>query len=412
MSKLSLSVLRNKNLRLLMLMRVCATTAVQAQAVIVGWQVYSLTHNVFLLGLIGLAEAVPAITGALVSGYIVDRVGRPGFVLNCAVALFTVNMAVFLAFGGGLVAPPGGSLLPWLFSGVFASGLIRSFYSPSLFSIVPRLVTRSELGAAQAWMTSVWQIAAISGPAIAGLIYGGYGARGAWLYPALLSAMSLATALSIKVPDAPRAGEKKESAVHAIRAGWHFIFTHPVLLATMALDMFAVLFGGAVAMLPAYADKVLHVGAEGLGALRAAPMFGAVVVTLYLAVNPLKQLSAVRLLAAVAGFGLSIIAFGLSTSFALSMLCLALSGAFDAVSVVIRNTLLQLLTPDHMKGRVSSISNMFVTSSNEIGAFESGTAARLLGLVPSVVAGGIGTLLVVAIVALASPKFRKTVVEA
>jgi MFS family permease len=412
MSKLSLSVLRNKNLRLLMLMRLCATTAVQAQAIIVGWQIYSLTHSVFLLGMIGLTEAVPAILSALVSGYIVDRVGRPGLVLNCAVALFTVNMLVFLVFGGGLAAPPGGSLLPWLFGGVFASGLIRSFYSPSLFSILPRLVAKSELGAAQAWMTSVWQIAAISGPAIAGLVYGGYGARGAWLYPAFLSALSLATALSLRVPDAPRSGAKREPALRAIRAGWHFIFSHPVLLATMSLDMFAVLFGGAVAMLPAYADKVLHVGSEGLGALRAAPMFGAVVVTLYLAVNPMKRLSALRLLAAVAGFGLSIIAFGLSTSFPLSMLCLALSGGFDAVSVVIRNTLLQLLTPDHMKGRVSSISNMFVTSSNEIGAFESGTAARLLGLVPSVVAGGIATLIIVAVIALGSPKFRKTVVDA
>jgi MFS family permease len=261
-------------------------------------------------------------------------------------------------------------------------------------------------------MTSLWQVAAVSGPALAGLVYGGYGAHGAWIFPALLTATAWIAATFLRVPDITRAEEKKESAVKSIHAGWRFIFSHPVLLSVMSLDMFAVLFGGAVAMLPAYADRILHVGSEGLGALRAAPMLGAVFMSLYLALKPMKKLSALRLLVVVAGFGFCIIGFGLSSSFPLSMTLLILSGAFDSVSVVIRNILLQLLTPEHMRGRVSSISSMFVISSNEIGAFESGTAAQLLGLVPSVVAGGIGTLVVVAVVAVASPKFRKTVVEA
>jgi len=197
----------------------------------------------------------------------------------------------------------------------------------------------------------------------------------------------------------------------SIVAGWKFILQKPVLLSVMTLDMFAVLFGGAVAMLPAFADQVLHVGSEGLGALRAAPALGAMVTALFLAVRPMRHLSAKRLLWVVAGFGVCMIGFGLSHIFWLSMLLLILSGMFDCVSMVIRSTLMQLLTPDNMRGRVSSVNSMFVISSNEIGAFESGTVARLIGLVPSVVLGGFATLLVVGVTALLSPQLRRTVVD-
>jgi hypothetical protein len=206
-------------------------------------------------------------------------------------------------------------------------------------------------------------------------------------------------------------GERRENAIKSIQAGWKFIWTHKVLLSMMSLDMFAVLFGGAVAMLPAYANEVLKVGSEGLGALRAAPAIGAVGMTLLLALRPMQHISAKRLLWVVAGFGICMIGFGASTNFWVSLFFLALSGMFDSVSMTIRGTLTQLLTPDNMRGRVSSISSMFIISSNEIGAFESGTAARVLGLVPSVVLGGIGTLLVAGIIAALSPGLRKTVVD-
>lgn len=412
MKTLSLSVLHNRDFRLLVLTRACATAAVQAQAVIVGWQVYSLTKDVFLLGLVGLVEAVPAIAGALVAGHVVDKIGKPGVTLRVCISVYLLNILMLLLFAGGFADPPGGSLLPWIFGGVFVSGVARSFYTPSGFSILPRLVARHDIGAAQAWMTSLWQIAAMTGPAVAGLIYGGYGPHGAWIFPLLLTSFSLFMASSLRVPDIPRSGEKQEPIARSIRAGWHFIFSHPVLLSVMTLDMFAVLFGGAIAMLPAYADQILHVGAEGLGALRAAPMLGAVSMSLCLAIRPMKKMSAVRLMLAVSGFGLCMIGFGVSTSFTLSLALLGLGGAFDSISVVMRGTMLQILTPEHMRGRVSAIGSMFIISSNEIGAFESGVAARAFGLVPSVVFGGAATLGVVAFIALASPKFRKTVVEA
>ena len=200
--------------------------------------------------------------------------------------------------------------------------------------------------------------------------------------------------------------------MRSIAEGWKFIWQSRTLLSVMTLDMFAVLFGGAVAMLPAYADQVLHVGSEGLGLLRAAPAFGAGITALLLAVRPMKEIRASTLLWVVGGFGVCMIGFGISTVFWISMAMLALSGVFDSVSMVIRSTLMQLLIPDHMRGRVSSVNSMFFISSNEIGAFQSGLAAKLLGLVPSVIFGGACALVVVAITALASPKLRKTVVKA
>jgi MFS family permease len=322
-----------------------------------------------------------------------------------------LNTFIFLLLGGGFLPAPGGNLLLWLFGGVFFSGVARSFIPPSHFSLLPRIVAHAELPAASAWLSSGFQIATIAGPAVAGLVYGGYGPRGAWIIPVFMMVMAFLLSGLIRLPPHPRTGEKREKAVKSIAAGWSFILKHPILLSVMSLDMFAVLFGGAVAMLPAYADRILHVGAEGLGALRAAPALGAVAMALMLAFNPLKRISAMQLLCVVSGFGLCMIGFGLSTSYWLSMALLILSGLFDSVSMVIRSTIMQLSTPDHMRGRVSSINSMFIISSNELGAFESGLAAKFLGLVPSVVFGGIGTLVVVAAVAGLSPQFRKTVIN-
>ncbi len=407
---LSLSVLRLRNFRATLCTRMFITMALQAQAVVVGWQVYSLTKDPFLLGLTGLTEAVPALFCALFAGHVVD-ISKPFTVYRLTLFALALNTFVFLLIGGGLVEAPGGSILPWIFGGVFFSGVARSFVAPSAFSLVPKIVSHAEMPAASAWMSSGFQIATITGPAVAGLIYGGYGPRGAWIIPAFLMTMAFLVLNTMRLPPHMPAGARNESAVKSIAAGWHFIFRHPILLSVMSLDMFAVLFGGAVAMLPAYADRILHVGAEGLGMLRAAPAVGAVAMSLAIAFNPLKVISARRLLVSVACFGLCMIGFGFSTSFGLSLGFLLLSGVFDSVSMVMRGTIMQLSTPDAMRGRVSAINSMFIISSNELGSFESGLAARYLGLVPSVVFGGVGTLAVVGAIAFLSPQFRRTRID-
>jgi MFS family permease len=405
-----LAILRSRNFRLLLLTRMLTMMALQGQAVVIGWQVYSLTKDPFLLGLTGLVEAVPAIICALVAGHAVD-IGHPKKIYAACLLTLALNSFALLVFAGGYADVPFGTLLGWIFAGVFVSGLARGFVSPCSFWMTSQIVPRSDMPSAAAWISSGFQIAAISGPAIAGIVYGGYGAPGAWIMPAGLLFMAFFCVVAITVARPQRDSARRESAFDSIRAGWKYILNNQTLLSMMSLDMFAVLFGGAVAMLPAFADQILHVGSEGLGALRAAPAIGAVVMALFMALRPLRHISAKRLLLVVAGFGLCMIGFGLSTNFWLSMGFLILSGAFDSVSMIIRGTLMQLLTPDDMRGRLSSINSMFIISSNEIGAFESGLAARLLGLSPSVVFGGMATLAVVATVARLAPKFRKTVID-
>lgn len=406
---LSFSVLRNRNFRLLLLTRMFAGLALQSQAVIVGWQVYSITKDPLLLGLVGLTEALPAIICALFAGHIVDNSQPKKIYRNCQ---FVQMINIFLLFlvAGGHVSIGEGNVLPFLFAGVFISGLARSFYMPASFTLLSQTVSKADMPAASAWMSSSAQMAFVAGPAIGGLVYGGYGVTVAWAVPLFFITACFLMICAIKLPLVARDLTKKLSAVRSIQEGWGFILGNPVLLSIMALDMFAVLFGGAVAMLPAFADQVLFLGPEGLGALRAAPAIGAVTMGLFLATRPMRVISTKRLLVAVTGFGFCMIGFGLSKIFWLSLLFLILSGVCDSASMVIRGTLMQLLTPDNMRGRVSSVNSMFIISSNEIGAFESGVAAKFFGLVPSIVFGGCGTLAVAAITA-RSKKFRQTVVH-
>jgi MFS family permease len=385
--------------------------AIQSQAVIVGWQIFSITKDPFLLGLTGLAEALPAIICAFLAGHFVDK-GSPHKLFLISLGILSINMLMLLIIAGGIIPTTDNIIVLYLYFAVFISGLARSFIMPCSFSLLAKIVKRSEMPAASAWLGSAFQVAAIVGPALAGIIYGLYGAKFAWSITTIFMFLALLSLTSIKTRhrNSPFNNEIKTS--ESIKQGWSFIIKHPVLLSVMTLDMFAVLFGGTVAMLPAYADQVLHVGSEGLGLLRAAPAIGAIFTALLFAFKPLNHFSAKLLLWVVAGFGISIIGFGLSKLFWLSMLFLALSGAFDSVSMIIRSTIMQLLTPDHMRGRVSSVNSMFIISSNEIGAFESGVAAKFLGLVPSVVFGGVGTLIVVAVTAILSPKLRNTVIDA
>ena len=411
MAKHSTEILHNREFIKLLIMRLMVAVTLQAQAVIVGWQVYSLTKDALYLGLIGLTEAVPALTAALFAGYIVDRV-RPYFVLKCGLIVLVINTLILFLVAGQHVAIHSSFTLPIIFFCVFISGLARSFLIPANFALIPLIVKRSQLSAASAWLSSGFHVASISGPAVAGIIYGVYGAGGAWLLPLITMTTAALMMLNLKTVRDYKNPPSDAKAMDSIKEGWFFILKNPVMLSVMTLDMFAILFGGAVAMLPVYAAEVLHVGSEGLGLLRASPAIGAVIVGLLLAFYPLKTISAKRLLLAVAGFGLCIIGFGLSKIFLLSCLFLALSGATDCISMVYRNTIMQWLTPDHMRGRVASVNGMFITSSNEIGAFESGISAKALGTVPSVVFGGMMTLIVVASISWLSPQFRKTVLHA
>lgn len=409
MGGLSFNVLYNRDFRLLLAARVCTVLGLQAQAVIVGWQVYSITGSPFLLGLTGLVEAIPALLCALFAGYFVD-IGHPKRIYMACLGVLTLNTFILLLVAGGFFPVSPHVMLISIFVGAFISGLARSFAMPAAFSILPRIVARSDIPAAMSWQTSMFQFGAILGPAAAGLIYGGYGPHGAWWMPVSMLGAAFFMLGFINMPTWERSALKPK-AFESIKEGWMFILTNKTLLTVMALDMFAVLFGGVVAMLPAFADQVLHVGAEGLGALRAAPAIGAILTALVFALRPMKIISARRLLLVVTGFGFCMIGFGVSHMFWVSMIFLALSGAFDSVSMIIRGTLMQLLTPEAMRGRVSSVNSMFIISSNELGAFRSGVTTAWLGLVPSVLFGGFVTLGVVGVAAL-SKNFRRLVVKA
>tara|TARA_B100000242_G_scaffold279763_1_gene238516 strand:- start:1323 stop:2558 length:1236 start_codon:yes stop_codon:yes gene_type:complete len=410
MTQLSFTVLKNKNFRLLLLTRMFALTAMQAQAVIVGWQVYELTGSALMLGLTGLAEAVPAIGCALFAGHFVDT-HHPRRIYALCLGGLAMNTLVLFVLAGGIVDIHDNPLLIVIFGGIIASGFIRSFIAPSTFALLPMLVSRENYSAATSWQTAGHQVAFIGGPAMGGLIYGGYGAGGAWFLAFFLMAIAAVLALALKIKDERKREAVRPPALKSITEGWRFLLNNRALLSIMGLDMLAVLFGGAIAILPAFADQVLGVGAEGLGILRAAPAAGAILVALWFAVYPMRKITAMRMLVVVAGFGIAMIGFGLSTSFMAALFFLSLSGAFDSVSMVIRGTLTQILTPDNMKGRVSAVNSMFIISSNEIGAFESGVAAAVFGLVPSILIGGIGTLVVVGAVAVLSPSFRKLKME-
>lgn len=407
---LSYDILKNPNFRLLVATRMMSNMALQSLAVVVGWQVYKLTNDPLMLGLIGLTEAIPAIIGSLFSGYVVD-ISTPHHIYKTCIAVLVLNLTFLMAVGSNFFSLPHSALIPLLFLGIFVSGVARSFMMPAFFSIMPQIIEKKDYAAANAWINTGFQISAISGPILAGLIYGFYGVSAAWILPVSFMTLGFLCVNGMKDLREYQKFDTKESVIENIVDGWKFIIQNRMLLTIMALDMFAVLFGGAVAMLPAFAAQVLHVGPEGLGVLRTAPGIGAILAAIYFAIRPMRTFPLSRMLWAVAGFGVCMIGFGLSTSFILSIVFLAFSGLFDTVSVIIRGTLKQLLTPDHMRGRVSAISSMFIISSNEIGSFESGVAARALGLVPSVVFGGLMTLAVVATTYWITPELRKKTLD-
>jgi len=375
------------------------------QYVIVGWQIYDLTKDEFALGLIGLAEAIPALSISLYGGYLADHQKRkPIIVITMLVmVLGAISLTTFSYLGPTFFSTYG--VFP-IYAVIFMHGFARGFMSPAVMAFLNEIVPREIYANSTAWNSTVWQTGAVTGPAIGGILYGVIGVTNSYITVVILMVLAVLSISMIHSRPKP-VHEKKEAIKNSLKEGLRFVFGEKIILSAISLDLFAVLFGGAVALLPAFADKVLHVGPSGLGALRAAPSVGAVVTGLMVAHRPMRHNTGKYLLVCVAGFGLCMIAFALSESFILSMAILAVSGALDAVSVIIRSTTLQLLTPNNMRGRVSAVNMMFVGSSNEIGAFESGLAAKFLGLTTSVVFGGIMTLVSVTTIGALSPKLRR-----
>jgi hypothetical protein len=392
--------LRYPNFRWLVLAHGTSTIAREAQIVVVSWQVYEITRDPLSLGLIGLAEALPFIAVALYAGHVADRGNRRAIAL-AGTGGVTISSIALLLF----TLRPGLLHNVWPIYGViFASGIARSFTRPAFTALSAEVIPREIYATAVAWRSSVWQGSAIAGPALGGLLYGFSGPAPAYavtvvLFGAALAALAIVTHESQPVVSDVTVGE-------SLKAGLRFLRHQPVLLGAMTLDLFSVLFGGATALLPIFV-KMLGAGPQGLGILRAAPAVGSLGVGLFLAHRPPFRRAGAMLFASVALFGLTIIGFALSRNFFLSLALLTLSGMADNVSVVIRGTLLQTLTPREMLGRVSAVNQIFIGASNEIGAFESGVAARLMGVVPSVIFGGVMTLLVVAVTAIASPGLRR-----
>jgi MFS family permease len=396
--------LRHRDFRWYILSVFTMTLGSQLQAVVVGWQVYTITHDPLSLGLIGLAAALPFIAVALPAGYVADRWNRRT-VSVLALAVLALGPVALLALSAadGMLARVG--MTP-VYLVIFASGIARGLLQPARQALSSELVPRHELENAIAWRSSSWQTAAVAGPALGGLLYGFAGPVASYSVDAALMLVALVAMLVMRYEPGERT-VGRSSIMTDLLEGLRFVWSQPLILGALSLDLFSVFLGGAEALLPVFASEILKVGPQGLGILRAAPAAGAVAMGIFLAHRPAIERAGRTLLIAVAVFAMAIIGFGLSTSFWLSLVLLGVSGMADSVSVVIRATLLQLLTPVHMLGRVSAVNSVFIGSSNELGAFESGVAARLFGTVPAVVAGGVAALAVVGLTARLVPALRK-----
>ena len=387
------AALRYREFRSYLGMRFFFTFAYQMQAVIIGFHIYYLTKDPLALGLIGLCEAVPAITIALYGGYIADKSEKRALLLKVFSGVFLCSFVMLIVTTEQMHAyVPTSYTVPIMYCMIFGIGVARGFFSPATFSLMAQIIPKKLYPNSSTWNSSSWQMASILGPAAGGLIYGFYGIT--ITYIVIITFIFIALACIFFLRPHPPTFIPKESIVKSLTEGVQFVFKSKMMLGAMSLDLFSVFFGGAVALLPVFAHDILKVGSEGLGFMRAAASTGAVLTMLAMTrFSPMNKPWR-NLLIAVTGFGISIICYGLSRNFYLTLLFLFMEGAFDSISVIIRSTIMQLLTPDEMRGRVSAVNSMFIGSSNEIGAFESGLTARLMGTVPAVVFGGSMTMLI------------------
>ncbi len=385
----------------LLMFRVLIVFSYQMVSVTVGWHIYELTRDPLALGLVGLAEVIPYFCCALFAGHAVDHYSRRLFAIGACLMLILNTFALITVSVGWLA----GDATLWIYASIMLTGVARAFIGPSYSALFALILPREQYARGSGLGSSVFQIGLVVGPALGGVLVGWAGKTTTYCVALALAAAAAMALLTLRIEEPPPA--ESASVFTSIGEGLRFVMSNQILLAAMSLDMFAVLFGGAVSMLPAFIRDIYHFGPEGLGILRGAPAIGALLTGAYLSRHSINRHAGHWLLGAVAGFGLCIIAFGVTTNFWIAGVLLLCSGVFDGLSVVMRTTIYQLTTPDAMRGRVAAINGIFIGSSNELGAFESGVTARLLGLVPSVVFGGVMTLLVVATTARLSPKLRK-----
>jgi MFS family permease len=391
----------------LMVGRFTFIAALRMMGTLVAWWVYELTGDPFAIGLVGLSEVIPALSMALYAGHVIDK-SEKRKVLLTAVFFYTFTAAILLflstSFTGKHLTKH--TIAICIYAVIFCTGIIRSFTGPNFSAMLASIVPRQYLQNATTWTQGSWLSASVTGHAAGGFLIWKLGITGTLIIicSLLIIAFFVLTQLKPK-PPMPNSGEKK--TWESVKEGLKFVFRTKEILAAFSLDMFAVLFGGAVAMVPVYAKDILKIGPQGFGWLNAAIDIGAIFIIVILAIFPLKKAQGKKLMIAVAGFGICIICFAISEWFILSFAALMIAGILDGISVVVRGTVMQLKTPDHMRGRVSSVGSMFINSSNELGQFESGVAAKLMGVVPSVVFGGCMTLVVVLITWIKAPTLRK-----
>lgn len=387
------------------MMRFAMIMSLNMQITIISYLVYRLTKDQLSLGIIGLAEVIPAVVFSLFSGHFVDQREKRTSLVQCLVAYLFLSAFFILLSTTYFQNHAGTSLTVWLiYAGVFVSGAIRAFLSPSTFALLGLIIPKRHYANASIWSSTSWHLGAVLGPLLGGFIiaYGSFSASLVGVF--LLQVISFIALL--RIPKQAIHSNGKEPIMKSLGEGLRFVFSTQAVLAALSLDMFAVLFGGATALLPVYADDILKVGEIGFGWLRAAPAIGAIIMSCFLAFIPLKTKAGPKLLWSIAGFGVSTIIFGISTSFWLAFVALLLGGAFDQISVIIRGTILQLYTPDNMRGRVAAVNTMFISSSNELGALESGITAKWMGTVPAVVVGGIMTMVVVGVTYFSAPVLK------
>ncbi len=384
--------------------KIFAVLASQMQSVAIGWQVYAITGRPMDLAWVGLAQFFPALLLSLVTGHVADRIERRRILMACHAAMGALSIALlFLArsgAGGGA-----GHLLP-IYAVLVGVGVARAFQGPAGQSLLPSLVPVAHFANAVTWGSFLWQATMVVGPTLGGILYAAAGGPG--LVYGLSAGWSLgAFVLLAAMKPISRVARPEPVTRKSLLAGVRYVKGNQIVLGAISLDLFAVLLGGATALLPVYARDILHLGPWALGTLRSAPAVGAALTGLALAVRPIERRAGAKMLACVGLFGVATIVFGLSHSFALSLVALTLVGASDMVSVVVRSSLVQLATPDAMRGRVSAVNMVFIGASNELGEFESGLTAQWFGAVPSVVLGGVGTLLVVALWAWRFPRLGR-----
>ena len=400
------AALRFREFQYFLALRFTLVFAWSMQFVVIEWEIYSLTKDPLSLGIIGIAEVIPALSLALIAGHYVDRLEKRDLLMKCVLGFLSISAGLFAVTLPRLNAQlPVSAIVVLIYVLVFFGGVVRAFLGPTVFSLFGQLIPRVHYPNAATWSSSAWMMGSVLGPATGGLAIVWLGVHWSLLVVAAWAVIAVLFLRRIERKSAPISAPG-ESIQESLREGLAFVFRTKAVLGAISLDMFAVLFGGAVALLPIFAQDILEVGSAGFSVLRAAPAVGSLAVMMTVAYFPLNHRAGLKLLAAVFTFGTCIIVFGLSTVFWISLLALFLSGIADGISVVIRQTILQLRTPDEMRGRVSSVNSMFVGSSNEIGAFESGVTARLMGTVPAVVFGGAMTILIVVATGVLSPTMR------